>query len=178
MTHFGALLAEAANEHGFKMEREGYYAINFVVFVAILVYLLKKPLSNFAASRRSVIMAEMDEARRLRAEAEAKLTEYERRLSNLEAEMEQILAEATRVAEAEKARILAAAVAAAERVRKDAEARLDSERRKLEHELRQKAVSLAMDVAERLITERINDGHRKKLVAEFVTDVEKMEGVL
>ncbi len=173
-----ALVLAGGEHHGPSLQIEGFYAINFVLFIGILVYYLRKPLSELAATRKKKIMADIDEARRLRQEAEKTLAEYEARLANLEAEMHDIVAEAKRIAEHEKQRVLAEAVLAAERLRQDAKSRIDGERFRLEQELKKKAAELALEIADRLVRERMTETHRKQMVASFVTEVEKMEGTL
>lgn len=162
--------------HGFDFKVQGYYIIDFLVYAAILVVVLRKPISAFVALRRERVVKDIEEARVLRTEAETKLADYERRLATLESEAQQILADARRAGEAERTRILSEATAAAAKIRADATARLEQEGRKLEFELKLHAVELAGQVAEKLVTERITDNHRRALFNDYVTNLENRPG--
>ncbi len=157
---------------------EGYYVIDFLVYVGLLVYFLRKPLQAFVEARRERIVHDIDEARKLREEAEAKLNDYQSRLDNLEAEIKGILDEARQAGEAQRKRILIDAAKSAERIRSDAKARIEQETRKLQHELRIKTVELAMQVAQKAIVEKISDKHRRRMVDEYITDLESRQGEL
>ena len=166
------MILTALLEHGPSFQIEGYYLINFLVFFGGLVYFLKKPLSEFASSRRRRIVAEMEEAQRLRAEAETKLAEYESRLAHLEEEMARVLADARAAGEADRKRILVEATLAAARIRQDAKTRIEQETKRIQHELEVKAVEMAMGVAEKLVAERLTEAHRRKYVADYISDLE------
>src|SRR6266487_773634 len=88
-------------------EAEFWVAVAFVIFVGVLGYVqAHKRLVKSIDDRRERIKAELDEARRLKAEAEALLATYRRKQQEAEREAETIVASA-------KAE---AAVAAAERI--------------------------------------------------------------
>ena len=81
--------------------------MGFLVFIGILIY-LKVPAKMTAAldARSAKIKSELDDARRLREEAQALLAEYQRRRGEAESEAEEIISHARREAEtlAEEAR--------------------------------------------------------------------------
>src|SRR5271157_4966886 len=81
------------------MDPEVWVAIAFIAFVALIVY-LKVPgkVTGALDSRSDAIARELEEARKLRAEAEAVLADYKRRAENTEAEAAAILAQAEREA--------------------------------------------------------------------------------
>ncbi len=157
---------------------EGYYVIDFIIYVGLLVFFLRKPLAAFVTERRARIMHDIEEARKLREEAEAKLNDYQNRLDNLEAEIKGILDEARKAGEDQRKRILIDAAKSAERMREDARARLEQETRKLQQELRIKTVELAVQVAETAIVKDISNTHRKRFVDEYITDLESRQGEL
>jgi F-type H+-transporting ATPase subunit b len=104
-------------------EAEFWVAVAFVIFVGILGYFrVHTRLVKSIDDRRDRIKMELEEARRLKAEAEALFATYQRRLQEAEHEAQAIIAgakvEAERLAaEAEtKIQEFEAAVAAAERI--------------------------------------------------------------
>ena len=62
---------------GAELKKVGVHAVNFVLYVALLVFVLRRPLRDFLANRRAHITLELDEASRLREEAAALLSRSE-----------------------------------------------------------------------------------------------------
>lgn len=80
--------------------------LNLAIFIAILAYVLKKPLGEAFKARREAIRAELIRAEEERKAALAKLTSAEARLASLDNERQLVLNRAKAEADAEKARIL------------------------------------------------------------------------
>ena len=92
-------------------EAEAWVAIAFVIFLGLLVYLgAHRRVISGIDQRRARIKAELDEAVRLREEAQAVLAEFERK---------------GREAESEAAAVIASAKAEAERLAVEAKARME-----------------------------------------------------
>ena len=85
---------------------EAWKFVNLAIFVAILTYLLKKPLSEAFKARRDAIRAELIRAEEERKAALAKLTSAEARLASLDNERQLVLNRAKKEADLEKARLL------------------------------------------------------------------------
>jgi F-type H+-transporting ATPase subunit b len=93
------------------LEAEAWVAVAFVIFLGILVYFgAHRRIADSLDQRQTRIKAELDEARRLREEAQALLAEFERK---------------GREAEGEAAAIIAGATAEAERLAVEAKARME-----------------------------------------------------
>jgi F-type H+-transporting ATPase subunit b len=93
------------------METENWVAFGFFCFLALLVYLgVHRKVFDSLDARRARIKSELDEARKLREEAQALLAEFERK---------------GREAEAEAAAILDSAKAEAERLAAEAKTRME-----------------------------------------------------
>jgi F-type H+-transporting ATPase subunit b len=91
-------------------EAEFWVAVAFIIFMVGLFYLdVHKKLIDMLDQRRARIQAELDEARRLREEAEQLVAEYRRKQKEAESEAEAIIAsakaEAERVAAETKAKL-------------------------------------------------------------------------
>ena len=83
-----------------------YYVVDFVAYVALLWWFMRRPLRQFAEARYERLVREIEEARRLRREAEERLATYEQRLANLDREIEGILAEAREAGERQRRQVL------------------------------------------------------------------------
>jgi len=81
-------------------EAEFWVAVAFIIFVGVLGYFgAHRRLVNSIDDRRDRIKAELDEARRLKAEAEALLATYRRKQQEAEREAQTIIASAKAEAE-------------------------------------------------------------------------------
>ncbi len=166
--------ALAAEGHGGSaVDQLVYPAINLVVLLAVLVFFGRKPIAAFFRDRRARIQEELSAAAELQSRAEARNAELQRKLADLQGELDQIRATAGRRAEAERESILADAAAAAERIQRDARAAIDQELRRAREELREEASDLAVELAGRLLSERLTDADRDRMVTEFIESVER-----
>ena len=100
---------------------EAWKFINLAIFVAVLTYLLKKPLGDAFKARREAIRAELIRAEEERKAALAKLTSAEARLASLDNERQLVLNRAKKEADAEKARILEQAESEVSKLREQTE---------------------------------------------------------
>ena len=83
-----------------ELDAEFWVAVAFVVFLGVLAYLgVHETLVKLVDQRRDRIKAELDEARRLKEEAQALLAQYQRRQREAEQEAAAIIAGASAEAE-------------------------------------------------------------------------------
>ena len=91
-------------------ETENWVALAFILFLALLVYLgVHRKITDSLDQRQARIKGELDEARRLKEEAQALLAEFQRKSGEAEKEAEAIIAgakaEAERIAAEAKTRM-------------------------------------------------------------------------
>jgi F-type H+-transporting ATPase subunit b len=146
--------------------------VNFVMLLAVLVWLARKPAQAYFASRRDAIHTQLQTAAELKKDAEERYAKWQRRLVDLERELEGIRATARERAETEREHILADARASAERIKRDASTAIDQELRRAKDQLRQEASDLAVELAAGLLRENVNDSDRERLLDEFIARVE------
>jgi len=161
---------DAAGEHDLL-----YRVVNFVLLIAVLVYFTRKPLQQFFADRRHQIQDELARAAELRQRAEERHSKWQRRLAELETELESIRAASRARAERERQEILEAANAAAERIKAAARAAIDQELRRASDQLREEASDLAVELAAEMLREQVTAQDRDRLLDEFIERVERPE---
>src|ERR1700730_17942164 len=84
----------------FELDAEFWVAVAFVVFLGGLIYLgVHEMMVKYIDQRRDRIKAELDEALRLKKEAQALLAQYQRKQREAEQEAAGIIAGATAEAE-------------------------------------------------------------------------------
>lgn len=166
-------LAASGGEQGSQswLKTDWYRVLNFTVLVAGLVFLLRKPLAQALRSRIAGIKEQLEDLEAQKKAAEKKLIEYNQKLSDLEKEAENIVAEYIKQGNEAKARILKEAEAATEKLQAQA-------RRSIEHEFEQAKQQLQAEIleksllkAEEIIKEKISADDQNRLVDEYLDKV-------
>jgi F-type H+-transporting ATPase subunit b len=148
-----------------------FYGVAFVVFIALAFVYGRKPTLGWIDGEIAKIRAELDQAHKLRAEAEAALSDCKARQIKAEAEAISIVAQARQQVEemrvqAEKELEISLArhkQLAAERIRiAEAEAVAD---------VRNTAIQLAMSMARKSLSEGLTDGDAARLVDQAIADL-------
>jgi F-type H+-transporting ATPase subunit b len=153
-------------------EAEFWVAVGFFLFIGVLVYYGVPKMMLDALDKRAVrIKAELDEARRLREEAEALLAEYRRKRQAADAEAEEIIAgaraEAERVAAEAKTR-MEEFVARRSQV---AEAKIAQAETQALADVRAAAAEAAVAAAEKILSQTAQGEVADRLVSQGIRDV-------
>lgn len=152
-----------------------YKTINFLIMAGALVYFLRQPLKDFFGDRNDAIRQGLEEGRKAQAAAEARMAEVERKLNNLGQEIAAFKAESERGMAAERERLKQAAEAEAGRLMEFAQTQIESATRAAKGELKRYAAGQAVELAEAIIRQRLDDPARRGLVARFVRDLKNPE---
>jgi F-type H+-transporting ATPase subunit b len=152
-------------------EAEFWVAVAFVVFVGVLGYVrAHKLLVKSIDDRRERIKAELDEASRLKAEAEALLATYRRKQQEAEHEAQAIVAnakaEAERLATEAEAKIEEFVV----RRTKMAESKIAQAEAQALADVRSAAADAAVDAAGAILTRTVKGKVADDLVVKGIAD--------
>jgi len=156
-------------------EAEFWVAVAFVLFIGVLGYFgVHKLILSSVDQRRDKIKAELDEARRLKEEAQALLAEYQRKQHEAEEEAAGIIAGAR----AEADRMVVEASAKMEefvaRRTKMAETKIAQAEAQAVSDVRAAAADAAVAAAEKVLTESVKGDVADKLVAKGIEDLNKL----
>ncbi len=156
------------------LDAEGYIAIAFVLFVALLLYVkVPKMITDALDARAAKVRGDLDEAKRLRAEAEAMLAGYRAKADAAGHDVEHILA----TARAEAAGIVSDAHAAADAViaRRTAlaETKIAAAERNAEAAVRAQAVDLATGAARRIIVAQDDPAEAARLTGAAISELDR-----
>lgn len=154
---------------------EAWRFINLVIFIAIMVYLLKKPLTEAFKAKRESIRAELIKAEQERQAALAKLTDVEAKLGLLESEKSEIVQNARAETEAERLRIVGEAEAEARRLRDQAEAELTRKGQQVRAKLRRFSAEESIRLAEQKIKQSMNTAKDAELVKANIQSIGGMK---
>jgi F-type H+-transporting ATPase subunit b len=155
-----------------ELDAEFWVAVAFVVFVGGLIYLgVHEMMLKYIDQRRDRIKAELDEALRLKQEAQALLAQYQRKQREAEQEAAAIIAGAT----AEAARMMAEAKTKMEefiaRRSKMAETKIAQAEAQALADVRAAAAEAAVGAAEKILTQIVKGEVADRLVVKGVDDV-------
>jgi len=142
-----------------------------VIFLAVLVKLASRPIGDALKGRAAAVRDQLEEARRLKAEADAKAAEVEARLAKLDADVTAMKTQARAEAETEAARIAARADADVARMRESAERTIREETTRARNELRAEAVQLAVELARGTLAKNVSSEDQARLAREFLATV-------
>ncbi len=156
----------------FFRHAESWVLVSFILFVALLVY-LKVPalVAKMLDERADKISKELGEAKRLRQEAEALLSEYKKKRQDAEVEARDIIAAAKTEAEAyaeESARKLKDTLARREA---QAEQKIAMAEAAAVKDVRAAAADLAMAASAALLKDAASGKAGEKLVSESIAAV-------
>jgi F-type H+-transporting ATPase subunit b len=141
---------------------------NFAVLAWILLKYLWPAGKKVAADRHDEIKSALDEAAKLRDSAAKKLSEYEARIKDVDAEIATLVAGIRADAEADKQRILAVASAQAAQMKRDAELRIAAEIELARAQLTREIAAVASTATEKLIREQATADDQRKLMGSFL----------
>jgi F-type H+-transporting ATPase subunit b len=156
------------------MEAEFWVAVAFVLFIALLLYVgVHKTVTGSLDKRRSRIQAELDEAAKLRSEAQALLAEYKQKTAHAENEAAAII----EGAKADAERLAAEAHAKLEdfvaRRTKMAETKIAQAEQQALTEVRSAAAEAAVGAAEKVLAQAAKGSVAGQLIARGIEDVKK-----
>jgi F-type H+-transporting ATPase subunit b len=151
---------------------EFWVAGAFVAFLAILVYYkVPKLLAKALDDRADAIRKELDEARRLREEAQTLLADYQKRHRNVGQEAEAIVDLARREAEAFAQETRASLKDTLERRTRLAEDKIARAEAQAVDEVRASAIDVAVAAAERILREKMAGSGGAALIDQSIRDL-------
>ncbi len=167
-----ALAADpSGTAHAFPWVDWGFGILNLAIFLAIIIKFAGPGIQKHFAERRRLFVYNLEEAARLRQEAEARLEEYSARLDSLDKQRQELLDEYHAQGEREKIRIVDAAKKQVEKMRVDAELTIQQDVKKAVADIEQQAVDLAVEMAHKLAQEKLDAAGRNRLVDRYVAEL-------
>jgi F-type H+-transporting ATPase subunit b len=163
--------ALAASGKGW-VETDWFRVLNFVILVAALFFILRKPVSTALGSRIDGIKKQLADLEGQKEAAEKKLAEYSDKLSELEKEAENIVADYIKQGNEAKARILKEAEASAEKLQAQARRNIEYEFDQAKKQLQAEVLEKSLAKAEGIIKEKISADDQNRLVDEYLEKVE------
>lgn len=150
--------------------------VTFLLLAVLLGRFAWKPLLGALEQRERSIEATIEAARKEREAAEALVAEQRQLLDQARRERAESVALGQRDAERLKAEILDQARTQRDQLLKQADAQIQAAVREARGDLKAAAVDLAIGAAERLLSRSLDDATHRRLVEEYVADLESRDG--
>ena len=144
---------------------------NLLVFVAVGVYVLRRPLTDALGTRRESIKRDLVRARQERDTALAKLEEVEERLGRLDAEVAAIRENAKQEAASERQRIEKSTEAEISKLHEDVRREIAATSKAARQELRIFAAAESVKLAEEIIRREIRADDDVRLIGHSVEEL-------
>lgn len=159
--------------NAFLQDPNTWVLVSFVIFMAFALWKGWGPVMAALDKRTEAIKAELEEARRLREEAQSLLAEYQRKQRDAAEEAQQML----KHAEEEAARVrknaeedLKASLARREQQARDRIAQAEA---KAVADVRNAATEMALAATTRIIQDKLDDQAAGKLIDKSIDDLPK-----
>ncbi|MFO0677127.1 MAG: hypothetical protein U0169_11365 [Polyangiaceae bacterium] len=145
--------------------------INVVLLLGMYWYLGKGPVAAALKKRREDIAKDIEEAKRIKAEAEARAKLYQSKLDKLEQELAEARQALVEAGKGERERIIREAEEKAVRIQKDAEFMIEQELKQMRLDLLRETVESAVSAAEDLLKKRVTQSDQERLAEDFLGEL-------
>jgi F-type H+-transporting ATPase subunit b len=173
----GLVSISLAQEHSPAGEPDmtGWKWANFAILAAIIGVILVKQAGPYFASRSIEIRQGIEEAQKVRADAEAKAAAMDARLANLSVEIEAMRKSAREEAAQEGDRIRQETQRELAKIQANADHEIASALKAAQIELKSYSGQLAIDLARQKVRERMTPADQDALVQSFVGDLGRQD---
>jgi F-type H+-transporting ATPase subunit b len=145
--------------------------LNLAVFVAVMLFLLRRRTSDAFRNRRENIKRDLESARQERDAALAKLKEVEERLSRLDTEVAAIQKQSVQEATEERERITKSTEAEIAKLGDQARREIESAGKVAKHELRLFAAEQSVLMAEQMIRREMKPEDDARLISRNIEEL-------
>jgi F-type H+-transporting ATPase subunit b len=148
------------------------YLINFVILLFLLRLFLYGPILNMLADRRQKIQESLEQADKVRQEAEVQRADFQRELEEARKTSQEAAARAAQETEKMREAILIEARKEAEQIREQARQQIEVERQQTLAELQRQVADLAVELARKVIGQTVAvDGQaQRQLIQQFLQE--------
>ena len=159
------------------MDATFWALVALVIFIGLLIYLnVHSKIGSSLDERADKIKQDLDEARRLREEAQEMLAEYQRKRKEAEKDAEDIVASAKREAQAIEKEAREKTEEFVKRRNALAEQKIEHAQSEAVAEVRSAAVDIAINAASKVIDDKASGEVADKLIKDSIAQVKSKLG--
>ncbi|MFZ5891705.1 MAG: hypothetical protein ACOY0T_11680 [Myxococcota bacterium] len=148
-------------------------AFNTALLYYILYRVFGRGVVDGLRKRKEGILRGMEEAAKMKREAEAQLQSYEEKLAQIDQEVSRIQTQMRKAAEAEHARILQEAKERRERMERDAHLLVQQELKAVRETLIETTIASALKSAEQTLRQRLTEADQQRFGDEYLNSIRR-----
>ena len=149
--------------------------LNTGIVLSVLYLFGRTPIQQALQQRRAAFVREMEDAAKMKAEAEVRLRVYQQRLERLDEELERLKQQSREHAEAERERVLAEARSRRERMEQEARRMVQLELKAAREQLQALAIRKAVGEARQLLLREVGSPDQRRLLQRHTTDLQQAD---
>ncbi|MDO5301489.1 MAG: F0F1 ATP synthase subunit B [Tissierellia bacterium] len=147
-----------------------------LVLFLVLRHFIYKPMMDFLEKRKSAVMADMNDAKASKAEADALKEQYEAQMAGARKEGQSIIEESRKRGQAIEQEHLNEGKKKADQLLEKAQSQIQDEKRKALADAKAETADLALLIAQKLMGQSMDATKQKDLVDGLVKDLEGHHG--
>ena len=152
---------------------EAWKFLNLAIFLALMIYILRRPISDALAGRRDAIKQELVDAETKRARAMEKANQAQAQLEHLDADTQSVREHAHKEAESERERLAAATTRELEKLRQQAQREMETADKVARKQLREFFVMKSIDVARESIRSQMRPEDEAVLINDSIGELRR-----
>ncbi|HEY4104042.1 MAG TPA: ATP synthase F0 subunit B [Polyangiaceae bacterium] len=156
----------------------GAMLLNSVILYYLLIRFAKKPVAEALKLRKATILRGMEEAGKMKSDAEARLADYEEKLATIDQEIERVRKEMRATGQAERTRILAEAKEKRGRMERDAQTLIEQELKGARETLLAETARGAIRSAETALRAKLGSADQARIADEYLNGLKSAASAL
>ncbi len=152
---------------------EAWKFLNLAIFTGVMIYILRRKISEALGARREAIKQEMVHAQQKREQALAKVTEAEELLGHVDTEVASVREQARMEAEAERARLAAATEREIEKLKQQAQREIETVDKIARKQLREFFAKRSVEVARQAIKVQMKPEDDEVLISQSISELRR-----
>lgn len=152
---------------------EAWKFFNLFVFVGVMIYILRRKISEALAVRRDAIKQELVDAQQRRERALAKVAEADTLLNRLDADIQSVHKNSQQEAQSERERLAAATKRELEKLELQARREMETADKVARKQLRQFFAKRSIDVARNTVTSQMKPEDDVLLISESIGELRR-----
>ena len=153
----------------------GTYAINLALLLAIYWYFGKDAIKTSLKTRRERIKQEIDDAQKMLKEAESRAKKYQKKLEELDADVETATRSLVEAGGGERDRIIREAKEKAARMERDALFLVEQELKQMRNDIVRETLDATVAASEELLKKSIGPSDHERLAEEYLQQLASMK---
>lgn len=148
--------------------------INFVILVSAIVWAIRKfDLFKFLENRRKKVANNINEAQKIKTQAQELKATRERELEEAQVKQKEIINEAKRIGQKAKQKLIAEAEEETKRILEEAQIIAEMEKIRLEKQMRKETIKEIIATASGILKKEVSEKDHYRLINSFLDELEE-----